>query len=96
MPLWEDQASVSMAVQNLYLQLASYWSQGYCGYWSSGGWNGWLNGSEMREILDMNGEVQGEKDMCMGVFYLGHCDVDKMNKYKAKRQPIAEKVKWIF
>lgn len=95
MPMWEEMASVSMAVQNLHLQLTTYRSQGYCGYWSSGGYNGWLNAPETKKILDMNGSIDGEEDKVMGIFYIGHCDPEKIDKYNSKRKPIGEKVTWL-
>ena len=51
MPQWEENASTAMAVENLHLQLTSYWNKGYGGYWSSSGWNNWLKDDRVKKIL---------------------------------------------
>jgi nitroreductase len=91
MPEWEETAAVACAVQNLHLQVTSRWQEGVAGYWSSGGHGSWLDAPALRTMLGM-----AEKDVCLGGFYLGHCDPNKMDKYRAKRGSMAEKVKWVW
>jgi len=94
MPDWEETAAVSCAVQNMHLALTARWDEGYGGYWSSGGWDAWLNCTEMRKYCDADGEVEGEPDKLLGLFYLGQSKVSTMNNYRCKRGPMKDKVMW--
>ena len=96
MPQWEETASTAMAVENLHLQLTSYWNEGYGGYWSSSGYNDWLCDSRVKKILGADGSCEGEDDIVLGAFYLGVCNVKKMNAYRSGRKSMSEKVKWIY
>lgn len=72
MPVWEEIASVASAVQNMHLVLAAY---GLGGYWSSGGCadvdEGWGSSAAIKRMLGVDGEVQGESDRILGIFYVG-------------------------
>ena len=96
MPQWEETASTAMAVENLHLQLTSYWNEGYGGYWSSSGYNDWLCDSRVKKILGADGSCEGEDDIVLGAFYLGVCNVKKMNAYRSGRKSMSEKVKWVY
>ena len=91
MPEWEETAAVACAVQNLHLQVASRWREGIAGYWSSGGYGSWLDAPDLRTMLGM-----ADGDACLGGFYLGHADPKTMDKYRAKRGRMADKVKWLW
>ena len=99
MPEWEEIAAVSTAVQNLHLQVAARASEGVAGYWSSGGNGSWLDAPELREMLgaeDCRGGDAPGKDLVLGAFYLGFCDPATQAKSRSARDPIADKVKWIW
>ena len=90
MPEWEETCAVACAMQNLHLQLTA---DGYCGYWSSGGVDGWADDPEVRSLVGADGEVEGERDKVLGWFHIGSSD--KMSGYKGRRDPSAQKFKWI-
>lgn len=96
MPQWEENASTAMAVENLHLQLTTYWNKGYGGYWSSSGWNTWLKDDRVKKILNMNDSCNGEEDICLGAFYLGVSNLGKMNSYRSSRSDMSKKVQWIY
>ena len=60
LPIWEEQAAVAAAVQNIYLSLAPF---GVAGYWSTGGVS---ESQEARAYLKLS-----DDEICMGFFYLG-------------------------
>ena len=95
MPEWEETAAVSCALQNLHLQLTA---EGYAGYWSSGGVGGenaWMQSPEVKELLGLQGECQGEPDRLLGLFFIGAVLPEKAAKYSARRGPLADKVVWM-
>lgn len=99
MPEWEEIAATSCAVQNLHLHLTSHWADGVGGYWSSGGYFDWLQSPALCELLGArDGSADGApgRDLVLGGFYLGVCAPEKMDKYRAKRGNIAEKVTWLY
>lgn len=79
-PEIEEIASVAASVENMYITCSAY---GLAGYWSTGGLT---YTDEMKQILGL-----GEKDRCMGFFYLGYPDVEWPKKTKRmQRQKISE------
>lgn len=77
-PEWEELASVSIAVQNIWLGLDQY---ELGGYWSSPPLRNYLN-----EHVSMN-----ENETCLGFFYIGYCEpLDRI----IKKGPIEKKVEW--
>ena len=94
MPEWEETAAVSCAVQNLHLMLTC---EGYAGYWSSGGVAGdcaWANSDEVREMLGMACECQGEPDRVLGFFHVGAVTPEGAAKYRGRRGALDDKVAW--
>lgn len=81
-PVMEEIASVSMAVQNMYLTASAH---GLAAYWGTGGPTFW---PEAREDFGLEGE-----DMLMGFFYVAKPAIE--NWPEGKRDSIAEKVAWI-
>lgn len=81
-PVMEEIAAVSMAVQNMYLTASAY---GLAAYWGTGGPTFW---PEAREDFGLEGE-----DMLMGFFYVAKPASDRWPI--GKREPIADKVGWI-
>jgi nitroreductase len=79
-PEWEEIAAVSCAVQNMWL---SCHARGIGSYWSTPG-----------SILHAD-EFFGldERTQCLGMMYLGYYD---HTDYQAERQPIQEKVRWMY
>ncbi|MGD1844540.1 MAG: nitroreductase [Salibacteraceae bacterium] len=63
-PEVEEVMSVACAVQNMYLTATTY---GLGGYWSTGGLT---FKDEMKAFLEL-----GEKDRCLGFFYVGYPDI---------------------
>ncbi len=55
--------------------------------------DGWANGPEARAALGAENEVNGERDLVLGFFYVGGSDVAA--QYKARRGPIASKVRYV-
>lgn len=80
-PEWEEVASLSMAVQNLYLAMAS---AGVAGYWSTG------NGTQKAAMKEQM--ALGERETLMGWFYLG-VPVEGLAGRRI-RKPIESKVEW--
>jgi len=78
-PEWEEIASVSAAVQNMWLTATAY---GLGAYWSSP-----ASPTGISEIIDLN-----EGETCLGYFYLGHYDPIDL---KSPRGPIDDKVRWV-
>lgn len=78
-PEWEEVASVSCAVQNIWLALDQY---ELGGYWSSPVYCKYLG-----EHIKLN-----ENESCIGFFYIGYCEPS--NRIIAKK-PIEEKIEWI-
>jgi nitroreductase len=81
-PVMEEIAAVSMAVQNMYLTASAH---GLAAYWGTGGPTFW---EEAREDFGLEGE-----DMLMGFFYVAKPATE--NWPAGKREPIADKVGWI-
>ncbi len=79
LPEWEEIASVSMAVQNMWLCCTE---MGLGCYWSSPGLIQYMD-----EFFDLK---VGEK--CLGFFYLGHYEEAIPDQ---TRRPIAEKTVWM-
>ena len=78
-PEWEELASVSMAVQNIWLALDQY---ELGGYWSSPPLRNYLN-----EHVAMK-----ENESCLGFFYIGYCKpLDQI----IKKGAIEDKVEWV-
>jgi nitroreductase len=83
LPNWEEQAAVSMAVQNLWLSLAAEPNVG--GYWST---PKLIEKPEMEQFLHL-----GEDERCLGFYYVGSV---KSGKDKpATRGALEEKLEWI-
>lgn len=80
-PEIEEIASVSCAVQNMWLSLDAY---GITGYWSTGGGT---YGVEMPKFLGL-----GESEKLLGFFYLGYSDIEVPRR---RRKPIEDKVEWV-
>ncbi len=81
-PVMEEVAAVSMAVQNMYLTASAH---GLAAYWGTGGPTFW---PEAREDFGLEGE-----DMLMGFFYVAKPAT--ANWPIGRRTPIAEKTAWI-
>lgn len=80
-PEIEEIEAVACSVQNMALTAAAY---GICGFWGSGGVT---YTSELKEFLGL-----GEKDRCLGCFYLGYSDTPTKT---SRRNSIKESVIWI-
>lgn len=80
-PEWEEIAAVACAVHNLHLSAVSH---GLSGYWSS---PAFMTGPEFASYLGL-----GEKDRCLGLFYLGYPAGDWGSSV---RKPIDEVVEFI-
>jgi len=78
-PEWEELASVSMAVQNIWLGLDQY---ELGGYWSS---------PPLKDFLGEHVSLVGN-EKCFGFFYIGHC---KPSDRIMKKGSIEDKVEWI-
>ena len=80
-PEIEEIEAVACAVQNMYLTCSAY---GLGSYWGSGG----VTYSEgMKKFLGL-----GEKDKCLGFFYLGYPSIEWP---KSHRKPIEYVTEWI-
>jgi len=78
-PEWEENASVAMSVQNMWLALDQY---ELGGYWSSPGLTQYLG-----EHVNLK-----ENEKCIGFFYIGACEpLERI----VKKGPIEEKVEWV-
>ncbi|WP_420316280.1 nitroreductase family protein [Ekhidna sp.] len=78
-PEWEEIASVSCAVENIWIALEQY---GLGGYWSS---------PLLCKFLGEHVNLQ-ENEKCIGLFYLGYCEPSDRIILK---KPIEEKIEWI-
>lgn len=81
-PVMEEIAAVSMAVQNMYLTASAH---GLAAYWGTGGPTFW---PEAREDFGLEGE-----DMLMGFFYVAKPGIESWPE--GKRDAIGDKVAWI-
>jgi nitroreductase len=81
-PLFEEIAAVSMAVQNMYLTASAH---GLAAYWGTGGPTFW---QEARADFGLEGE-----DILMGFFYVAKPATE--NWPEGKRASLDEKVAWI-
>lgn len=81
-PLMEEIAAVSMAVQNMYLTASAH---GLAAYWGTGGPTFW---PEAREDFGLEGE-----DTLMGFFYVAKPASDTWPE--GKRESMEDKVAWI-
>ncbi len=79
-PEVEEIEAVACAVQNMYLTCTAY---GIGGFWSS---PRFIYSDEMREYLDL-----GEKDRCLGLFYMGYPEIDWP---KSHRKPLEYVTEW--
>jgi len=79
-PVVENTNAVACAVQNMYLTATAY---GLGSYWSS---PKFIYTDEMKQLLGLN-----EKDMCLGLFYLGYPTIDWP---KSHRKPIEYVTEW--
>lgn len=78
-PEWEEIASVSCAVQNMWLSCSAY---GIGCYWSSP-----KSILEANEFLNL---AKGER--CLGLLYMGYHELPHI---LGKRQPIKDKIEWL-
>ena len=76
----EETFAVACGVQNMYLTCTAY---GLGGFWSTGGA---ITGDGMRTFLGL-----GEKDKCLGLFYIGYPAIEWPKGY---RKPLPDFVKW--
>lgn len=78
-PEWEELASVSMSVQNIWIACSAY---GIGAYWSSPG------------LINYFGEFQklAEGEKCIGIFYMGYVDKEVPGPPKT---PVEDKVVWL-
>ncbi|MBK8489118.1 MAG: nitroreductase [Chitinophagales bacterium] len=77
-PEWEEIAAVSCAVQNMQLTAFAY---GVATFWSTGGM---LNHASIKDFMAL-----GEKDLCMGLLYVGNTDTEM---HDVPRHPIEDVV----
>jgi nitroreductase len=80
-PVVEEIAAVSCAVQNMMLTATAY---GVGSYWSTGGM---VYKPEMKTFLGL-----GEHDQCLGMIYVGNYEGELI---ESPRKPISEKSTWI-
>jgi nitroreductase len=80
-PLWEDQAALAAAVQNMYLMCTAH---GIGGFWST---PGFLSHPLALEALGHEEGVQG-----MGLFYMGYPEGDWPSK--GHRKPLEYVTRW--
>lgn len=76
----EEIEAVACAVQNMHLTCTAY---GIGGFWST---PKLVYTQEMNDFLDL-----GEKDKCLGIFYMGYPDIDWP---KGQRKPIEYLTNW--
>jgi len=81
LPVMEEIAAVSCAVQNMLLTAAAH---GIGCYWST---SGMTFKPEMKTFLGL-----GDNDQCMGMLYIGNYNGEVID---STRKPIAEKSSWI-
>ncbi len=77
----EEIEAVACAIQNLHLSCTAY---GLGGFWAT---PKIIYSSEMNEFLGL-----GEKDKCLGLFYIGYPSIDWP---KAHRKPLEYTTEWI-
>ncbi|WP_200975038.1 nitroreductase [Echinicola sp. 20G] len=82
LPEMEEVASVSMAVQNMYLTASAH---GLAAYWGTGGVTFY---PEAKEYFGLE-----EEDKLMGFFFVAKPNLDIWPA--GRRKPIADKVKWV-
>jgi nitroreductase len=82
LPVMEEIAAVSMAVQNMYLTASAH---GLAAYWGTGGPTFW---PEAKPWFGLE-----EEDMLMGFFYVAKPASDRWPV--GKRRPVGEKVEWV-
>lgn len=80
-PLWEDQAAMAAAVQNMYLMCTAH---GIGGFWST---PGFLSHPDAMSALDHEAGVQG-----MGLFYMGYPEGAWPGK--GHRKPLEYVTRW--
>lgn len=80
-PELEEIEAVACSVQNMALTAAAYQ---ICSFWGSGGVT---YTDELKAFLGL-----GERDRCLGYFYLGYSDRPNT---KSQREPIQDRVEWI-
>lgn len=80
-PEIEEIEAVACAVQNMHLTVTAY---GLGGYWSTGDT---VYNEEMKKYLKL-----GEKDRCLGLFYIGYPDLEEWPK--SHRQPLEYRSEW--
>lgn len=78
----DEMLAVACAVQNMHLTCTAY---GIGGFWAT---PGLINSSQMKEFLGL-----GEKDKCLGLFYLGYPNTD-FEWPKGQRKPIEYLTEW--
>jgi nitroreductase len=79
-PVEEEIAAVAAAVQNMHITCSAY---GLAAYWGSGGLT---YTDEMKEFLGI-----GEKDLCLGMFFIGYPDIEWPRKtMRMERRKVAE------
>lgn len=83
LPEEEEIAAVAMAVQNMWLTLAS--EPGHGGYWSSGNL---VYQPELAVYLNLQ-----PHERCLGLFYVGCTNTDLVLP-EAKRNPLEEHARW--
>lgn len=81
-PAWEEEASLAMAVQNLWLSLDE--NPHAAGYWSTGNGTG---SDAMRALCGWDETV-----LHRGWFFLGHVATKRTH---SQRSPIAQRVQWV-
>lgn len=79
-PELEEIEAVACSVQNMALTAAAYQ---ICSFWGSGGVT---YTDELKAFLGL-----GERDRCLGYFYLGYSDRPNT---KSQREPIQDRVEW--
>lgn len=79
-PEMEEIEAVACAVQNMHLTATAY---GLGGFWASGGVT---YSQEMKDYLKL-----GEKDKCLGLFYMGYPEIEWP---KSHRKPLEYKTEW--
>ncbi|MES2800033.1 MAG: nitroreductase [Bacteroidota bacterium] len=80
-PEIEEIEAVACAIQNMYLSCTAY---GLGGFWST---PKLIYSTQMNEFLSL-----GEKDKCLGLFYIGYVDGELP---KSHRRPLEYSTEWI-
>jgi nitroreductase len=78
----DEICAVACAVQNMHLTCTAY---GLGGFWAT---PGIINSQQMKDYLQL-----GEKDKCLGLFFLGYPDKD-IEWPKGQRKPIEYLTEW--